>query len=390
MAIPRSPQPPSCGTRLGARAPRPPRWRAQKNADEVPPPLAGKSQQTAAPGVAIATPTSRAFALAGCLTMVTLIALPLVAGRALVQDLVFIFYMLTLAQFWNLLAGYAGLVSVGQQTFVGLGGYLLFAFTVLLGLDPLLAILLAGIVAALLAIPTAFVVFRLQGAYFAVGTWVMAEVYRLIFAQAKVLGGGTGTSLPPIVTNSIVGIDWIRRTLDLRTPAARDVLTYWTALAIASGSALAIYLVLRSRRGLALAAIRDASVAAQSVGVDIFRAKLWIYVFAAAGTGMAGALIYLQKARISPDAAFSVLDWTADVIFIVVIGGIGTLEGPIIGVMVFYLMQTYLASFGSWYLILLGALAIATMLFAPKGIWGHFSQRFGIVLLPVQRRISSR
>jgi branched-chain amino acid transport system permease protein len=104
---------------------------------------------------------------------------------------------------------------------------------------------------------------------------------------------------------------------------------------------------------------------------------------------MVGALIYLQKARISPDAAFSVLDWTAYVIFIVVIGGIGTLEGPIIGVLVFYLMQTYLASFGSWYLILLGALAIATMLFAPKGIWGHFSQRFGIVLFPVQRRMSS-
>jgi branched-chain amino acid transport system permease protein len=390
MAIRGSPQPPSRCAEPGARASRASHWNERKNADEAPPLLAGKSLQAVAPGVAIATATSRAFALVGCLTMVTLIALPLVAGRALVQDLIFIFYMLTLAQFWNLLAGYAGLVSVGQQTFVGLGGYLLFAFTLLLGLDPLLAILLAGIVAALLAIPTAFVVFRLQGAYFAVGTWVMAEVYRLIFAQAKELGGGTGTSLPPIVTNSIIGIDWIRQALDLRTPAARDVLTYWTALAIAAGSALAIYLVLRSRRGLALAAIRDSTLAAQSVGVDIFRAKLWIYVFAAAGTGMAGALIYLQKARISPDAAFSVLDWTAYVIFIVVIGGIGTLEGPIIGVMIFYLMQTYLASFGSWYLILLGALAIATMLFAPKGIWGHFSQRFGIVLFPVQRRISSR
>jgi branched-chain amino acid transport system permease protein len=374
MAIRGPPQAPS-RAQLGAPASRPLRWHERKNADAAPQLLAGKSC------VAIGTPTSRAFALVGCCAMVTLIALPVFAGRALVQDLIFIFYMLTLAQFWNLLAGYAGLVSVGQQTFVGLGGYLLFAFTALLGLDPLLAILLAGIVAALFAIPTAFVVFRLQGAYFAVGTWVMAEVYRLIFAQAKELGGGTGTSLPPVVTNSIVGIDWIRQTLDLRTPAARDILTYWTALAIAAGSALAIYLVLRSRRGLALAAIRDSTVAAQSVGVDIFRAKLWIYVFAAAGTGMAGALIYLQKARISPDAAFSVLDWTAYVIFIVVIGGIGTLEGPIIGV---------IASVGSWYLILLGALAIATMLFAPKGIWGHFSQRFGIVLFPVQRRISSR
>jgi len=351
--------------------------------------LSIEGREGAAPRVAIATTISRVFASASCLLVVALIALPVIATRSLVQDLVFIFYMFTLAQFWNLLAGYAGLVSVGQQTFVGLGGYLLFALTVMVGLDPLAAILLSGIIAAVLAVPTAFVVFRLQGAYFAIGTWVMAEVYRLVFAQVKQLGGGTGTSLPPMVTNSVVGIDWVRQALDLRTPAARDVLTYWIALAIAVGSALAIYLVLRSRRGLALTAIRDSNAAAQSVGVDIFRAKLWIYIFAAAGTGMVGALIYLQKARISPDAAFSVLDWTAYVIFIVVIGGIGTLEGPIIGVMVFYLMQTYLAGFGSWYLILLGTLAIATMLFAPKGIWGHFSQRTGVLLFPVQRRIST-
>ena len=337
--------------------------------------------------VAIATVHSRVFVIAGIVVLVTLIALPAFASRSLVQDLVFIFYMFSLAQFWNLLAGYAGLVSVGQQTFVGLGGYLLFALTIMGGVDPLLAILLAGFIAAIFAVPTALVVFRLQGAYFAIGTWVMAEVYRLVLAQVKELGGGTGTSLPPSVTNSIAGLDWIRHVLDLRTPAARDVLTYWIALALASGSALAIYLVLRSRRGLALAAIRDATTAAQSVGVDILRAKLWIYAFAAAGTGMVGALIYLQKARISPDAAFSVLDWTAYVIFIVVIGGIGTLEGPIVGVLILYLMQTYLASLGSWYLILLGALAIATMLFAPKGIWGHFSQHFGVVLFPVQRRV---
>ena len=112
--------------------------------------------------------------------------------------------------------------------------------------------------------------------------------------------------------------------------------------------------MLRSRHGLALAAIRDSEAAAESVGVDSYRTKLAVYVLAAAGTGMIGALIYLQKARISPDAAFSVLDWTAYVIFIVVIGGIGTIEGPIVGVIVFFLMQTYLADFGTWYLILLG------------------------------------
>ncbi len=81
------------------------------------------------------------------------------------------------------------------------------------------------------------------------------------------------------------------------------------------------------------------------------------------------------------------VDWTAYVILIVVIGGIGTIEGPIIGVLVFYLLQTYLAGYGSWYLILLGALAIAIMLFAPKGIWGYVSERYGLVLFPIRRRL---
>jgi branched-chain amino acid transport system permease protein len=104
-------------------------------------------------------------------------------------------------------------------------------------------------------------------------------------------------------------------------------------------------------------------------------------------TGMIGALIYLQKARISPDAGFSVLDWTAYVIFIVVIGGIGTMEGPVIGAVIFYLLQRYLADFGAWYLILLGTLAIAVMLFAPRGLWGFVAERTGVTLFPTRRRL---
>lgn len=317
-----------------------------------------------------------------------LIALPTFASRNTIQDLIFIFYMLALAQYWNLLAGYAGLVSVGQQAFVGLGAYLLFSLTIFGEIDPILAIVLAGAFAGLCAIPTAFVVFRLRGAYFAIGTWVMAEVYRLVLAQFKSLGGGTGTSLPPAVTNGVFGIEWVKTVFDVRTPAARDIVTYWIALTLVVGTVLAVYWILRSRRGLALAAIRDSEAAAESMGIDNFRTKFWVYVFAAIGTGMVGALIYLQKARISPDAAFSVMDWTAYVIFIVVIGGIGTIEGPIVGVIVFYLMQTYLSSYGTWYLILLGALAIVIMLFAPKGIWGYVSERWGLVLFPVRRKLN--
>ena len=151
-----------------------------------------------------------------------------------------------------------------------------------------------------------------------------------------------------------------------------------------------VYLILRSRHGLALGAIRGSEAAAESVGVDNRRVKLSVYVITASLTGMIGALIYLQKARISPDAAFSVLDWTAYVIFIVVIGGLGTIEGPIVGVIVFALMQRYLAAFGTWYLILLGTLAIVVMLLAPRGIWGFLSDRYGLTLFPVRRRLSIR
>jgi branched-chain amino acid transport system permease protein len=338
--------------------------------------------------IEVATPLSRHIGLAGVGLTALLVALPAFAGRDLLNDLIFVLTTLALAQYWNLLAGYAGLVSVGQQAFVGLGGYLLFALTLHAGLDPLVAILLAGLLAGVLALPTALVVFRLSGAYFAIGTWVMAEIYRLVLAQFKQLGGGTGTSLPPFVTNEVAGIQFVKALLlGVRTPAARDIITYWVALAFAVGTILLVYLILRSRHGLALAAIRDSEVAAQSVGVDNFKTKLWVYVVTAAATGMIGALIYLQKARISPEAAFSVLDWTAYVIFIVVIGGIGTIEGPIVGVLVFYVLQTNLAHFGTWYLILLGLFAILTMLFAPRGIWGYLSHRFDLVVFPIRRRL---
>ena len=239
----------------------------------------------------------------------------------------------------------------------------------------------------LFALPTALIVFRLRGAYFAIGTWVVAEVYRLIFAQFKPLGGGTGTSLNPSITSSVPGIEWVKTLLELRTPAARDVVSYWVALALMVVTLTFVYLILRSRRGLALGAIRDHEAAASGLGVDIYRIKLAVYVATAAMTGMIGALIYLQKARISPDAAFSVLDWTAYVIFIVVIGGIGTIEGPVVGAIIFYLMQRYLADFGASYLILLGTLAIFVMLFAPKGLWGLVAERYDLTLFPTRRRL---
>jgi len=334
--------------------------------------------------------TQRVSAAIFSVVLIVAVTLPAFASRDLIQNLIFLFYMMALAQCWNLLAGYAGLISVGQQAFVGLGGYLLFALTSPGGINPLLAVPVIGIVSAMLALPTAVIVFRLRGAYFAIGTWVVAEVYRLVFAQFKMLGGGTGTSLDPQVTSSVPGIEWVKALLNVRTPAARDIISYWLVLALVVGTLALVYVMLRSRRGLALGAIRDNEAAAAGLGVDIYRVKLGVYVAVAAMTGMIGSMIYLQKARISPDAAFSVLDWTAYVIFITVIGGIGTIEGPMIGAVIFYLLQRYLADFGAWYLILLGALGIVVMLFAPKGIWGFVSERYGLTLFQTRRKLVVR
>ena len=123
------------------------------------------------------------------------------------------------------------------------------------------------------------------------------------------------------------------------------------------------------------------------MGVSTTRIKFSVFVFAAFGAGLVGAIYFLQTARISPDAAFSLLDWTAYIIFIVVIGGLATIEGPIIGAIIFVVLRNALSGFGPWYLIVLGVLGIAVMLLAPKGIWGNFSQFTGVHLFPTRRHL---
>jgi branched-chain amino acid transport system permease protein len=310
------------------------------------------------------------------LALVVLAAAPAWGGRDDLRLLSEIYAYVGLASLWNLLAGYAGLVSVGQQAYVGLGAYLLFGLTLRAGLPPLWAIPLAGIITAALAVPVAALLFRLRGHYFAIGTWIVAEVFRLLASQATVLGGGSGMSLPAGVVTSIAA-----------TRQAREFLIYWAALALMLVVLLLIVWLLRSRYGLALKAIRDNELAARSNGIDVIRIRVVVYIITAFATAMIGALIFLQKLRISPDAAFSVNDWTAFVIFMTVIGGIGRIEGPIIGALVFFLLRQTLADLGTFYLLLLGAVAIAVMLWAPKGIWGLIVDRFGWQLFPLERRV---
>ncbi len=324
------------------------------------------------------SPVAKVTAVLGLLILMVLIAAPYWAGRADMRLMGELFLYLALASLWNLMAGYAGLVSVGQQAYVGFGGYMLFALTMFGGLHPLGAIVLAGALGALVAVPVALLIFRLRGAYFAIGTWVIAEVFRLSFAQVSALGGGSGSSLPVGIVKSLAS-----------SRAGREHLSYWLALASAVAVIAAVYLFLRSRNGLALTAIRDNELAAGSLGIDIWRTKFIVYIVTAALTSMIGALIFLQKLRISPDAAFSVNDWTAFVIFIVVIGGIGTIEGPIIGTLIFFALRETLADLGTIYLMVLGAVAIVIMLKAPRGLWGLIRNRFDLELFPLSYRVKT-
>ena len=243
--------------------------------------------------------------------------------------------LVALAQMWNLLAGYGGLVSVGQQAFVGIGGYALWVFSAKFGINPFVCVPIAGVVAALFAVPTAGLAFRLRGGYFAVGTWVIAEVYRLLVTQIGWLGGGSGVSI-----TSATQID----------KGIREPVVFWLALVVAVGSIALVYLLLRSRRGLALTAIRDDETGARGLGVNVFRSKLWVYIIAAFGTGVTGAVIYLNLLRLQPEAGFG-LNWSALMIFAVVIGGLGTIEGPIIGAVIFFALQQLLSDYGTWYLL---------------------------------------
>jgi branched-chain amino acid transport system permease protein len=290
---------------------------------------------------------------------------------AWMREFVEIACYLVFALMWNLLAGYGGMVSIGQQAYFGFGGYVMLMLSNFLGVNPFLSVLLAALCTAAMSIPVSFVAFRLQGGYFAVGTWVIAEVFRLSFANLAFVGGGSGTSL-----TAFAGI----------SKATREQTTFWLALACMVFSIALVYIFLRSKRGLALMAIRDNEVAAESQGIAVQKTKLAVYVVASLGAGLAGGLYYLSNLRITPDAAFSV-NWTAFAIFMVVIGGIGRIEGPIVGALIFWILNKFFSDYGSWYLIGLGSLAIVITIYFKQGLWGYAQQQWGWSLFPTQRRL---
>ncbi|MDR6423799.1 branched-chain amino acid transport system permease protein [Paraburkholderia phenoliruptrix] len=318
-----------------------------------------------------ATRASRVAVVLATVAVAAVASAPYWAERDTLHDLTEISSYLVFAMMWNLLAGYGGMVSIGQQAFFGIGGYLMLVLANNCGVSPFAAVPLAALIAMLIAWPVSRIAFRLDGGYFAIGTWVIAEVFRLGTANISALGGGSGTSL-----TALADID----------RSTRQSMTLWLALTMTVAGIGLVYLFLRSRPGLALTAMRDNTVAASSQGVDVRRVRLIVYLVAAAGTAFAGGLYFLGNLRISPDAAFSV-NWTAFSIFIVLIGGLGTIEGPIIGTVIFYLLNKYLSDYGTWYLIGLGVAAVLMVMFFPQGMWGFVSKRFGLQIFPMRRRL---
>jgi branched-chain amino acid transport system permease protein len=333
--------------------------------------MTAAAQDPAVARVVRQTRAGQVASLAGLAAIVALASLPAWAGSGTQKLLVEFFTLLALAQMWNLLAGFAGLVSIGQQAFIGLGAYAAIVALDRVGIPPVAALGLVVAVALVVSLVTSAFVFRLSGGYFAIGMWVVAEVFRILVTNTRELGAGTGISI---------------RSLTSMPPADRQALIYWLALAVGAGSILVVAAIMRSRLGLGLRAVRDGAQAAQSLGVDVGRARLAIFVVAAIGSAVAGAVIYMQLLRIQPTAAFGV-DWTAKIIFIVVIGGLGRIEGPIVGAIVYFLLRELLADQGSLYLVVLGVTAIALTIVAPNGLWGLVANRFPVALFGIERRL---
>jgi len=303
----------------------------------------------------------------GALAIIVVFALfPYFVYSGTTAILVQAFIVLTVASMWNLLAGYAGLVSVGQQAFIGLGAY----FVLILAMhsfSPFLALPIAAILAGVAALPLWWLVSRLRTGYFAIATWVLAVAIMLFIERFPSLGSGTGMPLP--------GFSGL-------SPTLLNAYTYWAALAVTVLALGAVYFLLRSKLGLVLTAVRDDEVAARSSGARVGMARMLVFVVAAVGCGAAGGVLAIEQLQVTPDGMFTV-QWTAEMAFAVIIGGLGTIEGPIIGTIVYMVLQQTLQSYNAWYLIILGLVAIVVTLFARRGLWGLLDEKFNIRLFPV-------
>lgn len=309
--------------------------------------------------------------LTGLVFIAALATVPLWAGALLVDKLTVLFIYILLAVMWNLLAGYAGLVSVGQQAFFGLGAYFTFLL-VGLGLSPYPAFLVSALGCAAVALLISIFALRLKDGEFAIAMWIIAEVFRILVMFDPMVQGETGTSL---------------LAMNQYEPTFRRNLNFWFGLSAMTAMLALVLWLINSQIGSAAQAIRDDEEAASSVGISVMRTKQTIFVVAAFGCALAGALWLATAVTFQPRTYFGV-EWTVFMLFMVLVGGLRTFEGPIFGAIIFFLLQEFLGSYGVWYLAGLGVVAILFALYAPNGIWGELQNRYGLRLLPTGTRLN--
>ena len=287
--------------------------------------------------------------------IIVLAVFPIAAvPRSWLLYLFLFFIYLAMANMWNLLCGYSGLISLCQPAFIGLAGYTL-VISAWWGLPIYLGMLIGAIVAAAFALLISIPVFRLRGIYFAIGTLVVPEALKYLFLlwrpiPGTIRGGGAGYVLKGGTEFSTAEV-------------------YWLALGIVIVSGLCMRIILRSRLGLGLASIRDNDRTAASSGVDVFRLKLYSFVIGALVTGIAGTIFYIYQGYIEPNSAFNV-KWTMTLILATVIGGMSTEGGPIIGAVIVVFLHFLLARYAGINLLIQGTLLVIIMLLVPQGIMG--------------------
>lgn len=298
---------------------------------------------------------------------VVLILFPFFGSAYGISILTLILLYMAMGQMWNLMGGYAGLLSLGMQAFIGIGGYSLTILSVKYGVNIYIAVLLGAIICALFGLAVSPAIFKMSGVYFAIGSWIIAEALIIFFSNWKFVGYAK---------------DWGIKTVYGMSKSQ----LYFTALAVGAGSLLIVYVLLRTRTGLALMAIRDSVSAAEVMGINVYRTKLACYTIACFVTGLIGGVMYMYQGYIKPETGFSI-NWTIAMTFIVIIGGLGTMEGPVVGAVLYVAITQIMYNFPGMSMIVLGIIAIVVILAAPAGIMGTLYEKTGFQLLSPRRNI---
>jgi branched-chain amino acid transport system permease protein len=281
-----------------------------------------------------------------------LAGLPLVTSGYILNFLLLVFYWIALSGCWNYMSGYTGYIDFGAVTYVGVGSYTAGVLILKAGVPILPAALLAGLATLLLSLLIGWPTLKLRGAYFAIATFALTEALKQVCEEWNSLtGGGSGLTLPGRLD------DLIYYRLYLVLAMIIIALTYWTD---------------RSKGGYALRAIYQNEQAAAGIGINTHGVKLKSYGVSAFFVGILGALEATRITYITPVDVFDV-HITIKMIIMSLLGGMGTVAGPILGAGIMQILEEILGSrFLNWYLVFMGILIVLAIMFLPRGLsrWG--------------------